>query len=69
MALKPANKYQLFVIATILTILVDDFRHHTISLLSKSFSNIVFANCKDQAINNSNIYILFDLLGRHKSIP
>ena len=42
-------------------ILINDFQHHSISLLSKSFSNIIFVepkvtNCKDKAINNANVY-------------
>ena len=46
-------------------ILINDFQHHSISLLSKSFSNIIFAepkvtNCEDEAINNANIYLLFE---------
>ena len=46
------------------TIPIDDFWHHSISLLSKSFSNTVFANWKDQTINS----VPLDLLGRQKSI-
>ena len=48
------------------------YRHHSISLLSKSFLNIFtepkISNCKDQTINGLNIYLLFDLLRRQKSI-
>ena len=49
MVLKPANKYQIiWYYHNIENILIDDFWHHSISLLSKSFSNIIFANCKNQ---------------------
>ena len=54
-------------------IFIEHFQHYSISLLSKSFSNIIFTepqitNCEEQTINHSNIYLLFDLLGRRKSI-
>ena len=53
-------------------IVIEGFRHHSISLLSKSFSNIVFTewnikNCKDQTVNYSNISLFFYLMERHKS--
>ena len=69
MVLKPANKYQIiWYCHNFENILIDDFGHDSIPLLRKRFSNIIFANCKDQTINNSNIYLLLDLLGRQKSI-
>ena len=47
-------------------------QHHSISVLSKNFSNIFTEpkekKYKDGTINLSNIYLLFDLFGRQKSI-
>ena len=66
--LKPGDKYQIIRCCNNFeNTLIDYLRHHSISLLSKSFSNIIFANCKDQTIN-SNIYLLLELLGRQRSI-
>ena len=49
MVLKPANKYQIIRYWHYFeNILIDDCQHYSISLLSKSFSNIIFANCKNQ---------------------
>ena len=59
MVLKPANTCQINRCChNFEKILIDGFWHHSISLLNKSFSNIIFANCKDQAISNSNIWYL-----------
>ena len=74
MVLKPANKYQVTrQRLDFKSILTADFQHHFISLLSKSFSNIIFTeskmtNCKYETINHSHIYLLFDLLGCQISI-
>ena len=61
MVLKPANTFQIIrCCPNFEKILIDGFRHHSISLLNKSFSNVISANCKDQAINNSNIcYLIY----------
>ena len=59
MILKPANKYQI--------IRQQWFTLLSIFLSNKSFGNIIFyraeiTNWKDETINCSNIYLLFDLL-------
>ena len=69
--LKPPNKDQIIRYChNFENIVIEGFRHHSISLLSKSFSNIVFTepnikNCKDQKVNYSNISLFFYLMERH----
>ena len=73
MVLKHSNKYQistkLFGNATTLkNIYISDFQHHSISLLSRSLSNIFMVlkitNCKDQTIIQIFIYYLIYLSAR-----
>ena len=75
MVLKPANKYQIiWWCPNFENILINDFRQHSISLLSTSFSDIIFTEAniinilQKQTIKHSNIYLLFDLLGHQKII-
>ena len=75
MVLKPAIKYEIiwYTSPKFETILINDFWHHSIYLLSKRFSNIIFTepkitNFKNETIGHSKTYLLFDLLERQKSI-
>ena len=52
---------KLFSIVTILKtflLKISDFQHHSISLASKSFSNIIFANCKT-IINSKYLFTIW----------
>ena len=72
MVLKPANKYQIiWWCPSFENILINDFQQHSISLLSTSFSDIIFTEaniiyCKNRQLNIQIFIYYLIYLGARK---